>query len=151
MFTDSKCFTTSSSSGRIGHYQLTMEPPSIVPSPKRGAASLHIYMGCTAFELTDMVLVSGGILKNSRFFRKDGNLYSGVFAAEYQHVVLPAFKVDGKVVFGRWSWILQQDGARIRTAASSIVEARALTPGGLLEPSGLRTVLVSAPSRMFGR
>ena len=55
-------------------------------------------------------------------------------AAEYQHVVLPAFKADGKVLFGRRSWILQQDGARIHTAASSMVEARALAPGGLLEP-----------------
>ena len=134
MFTDSKYFTISSSSGRSGCYQLTVEPPATVPTPKRGAASLHVYMGCTAFGLTDMVLVSGGSLKNSRFFRKDGSLYSGVSAAEYQDVVLPAFKADGKVLFGRRSWILQQDGARIHTAASSMVEARALAPGGLLEP-----------------
>ena len=49
MFTDSKYFTISSSSGRIGHYELTVAPPSTVPTPKRGAASLHVYMGCTAF------------------------------------------------------------------------------------------------------
>lgn len=134
MFTDSKYFTISSSSGRIGHYELTVTPPSTVPTPKRGAASLHVYMGCTVFGLTEMVLVSGGSLKNSKFFRKDGSLYSGVSAAEYQHVVLPAFKADGKVLFGRRSWILQQDGARIHTSASSMVEARALAPGGLLEP-----------------
>ena len=134
MFTDSKYFTISSSSGRIGHYELTVTPPSTVPTPKRGAASLHVYMGCTVFGLTEMVLVSGGSLKNSKFFRKDGSLYSGVSAAEYQHGVLPAFKADGKVLFGRRSWILQQDGARIHTAASSMVEARALAPGGLLEP-----------------
>ena len=134
MFTDSKYFTISSSSGRIGHYELTVTPPSTVPTPKRGAASLHVYMGCTVFGLTEMVLVSGGSLKNSKFFRKDGSLYSGVSAAEYQHVVRPAFKADGKVLFGRRSWILQQDGARIHTSASSMVEARALAPGGLLEP-----------------
>ena len=134
MFTDSKYFTISSSSGRIGHYELTVTPPSTVPTPKRGAASLHVYMGCTVFGLTEMVLVSGGSLKNSKFFRKDGSLYSGVSAAEYQHVVLPAFKADSKVLFGRRSWVLHQDGSRIHTAASSMVEARALAPGGLLEP-----------------
>ena len=42
MFTDSKYFTISSSSGSIGHYQLTMEPHSIVPTLKRGAVLLHI-------------------------------------------------------------------------------------------------------------
>ena len=142
LYTDSNYFTISSSSGRSGCYQLMvdMEPPATVPTPKRGAASLHVYMGCTAFGLTDdMVLVLGGSLKNSRFFRKDGSLYSGVSAAEYQDVVLPGFKrkADGKVLFGRRSWIVQQqDGAtgRIHTAAASMVEARALAPGGLLEP-----------------
>ena len=149
-FTNSKHFTISSSSGRSGCYQLTVEPPATVPTLKRGAASLHVYMGCTAFCLTDMVLVSGGSLKNSRFFRKDGRLYSGVSAAEYQDVVLPAFKADGKVLFGRRSWILRQDRARIHTAASSMVEARALAPGGLLEPWPANSP-DSAPSRMFGR
>ena len=134
MFTDSKYFTISSSSGRIGHYELTVAPPPTVPTPKRGAASLHVYMGCTVFGLTEMVLVSGGSLKNSKIFRKDGSLYSGVSAAEYQHVVLPAFKADSKVLFGRRSWVLHQDGSRIHTAASSMVEVRALAPGGLLEP-----------------
>ncbi len=47
---------------------------------------------------------------------------------------MPVSKADGKVLFGRRSWILQQDGARIHTAASSMVEARALAPEGLLEP-----------------
>ena len=72
MFTDSKYFTISSSSGRSGCYQLTVEPPATVPTPKRGAASLHVYMGCTAFGLTDMVLVSGGSLKTADFSGKMG-------------------------------------------------------------------------------
>ena len=55
MFTDSNYFIISSSSGRIVYYQLTMESPSTVPTPKRGAASLHTYMGCTAFGLTSGV------------------------------------------------------------------------------------------------
>ena len=46
--------------------------------------------------------------------------------------LLPAFKADGRVLFGRRSWILQRDGARICTAASSMVVARALASGGLL-------------------
>ena len=103
MFTDSKYFTISSSSGRSGGYQLMVEPPATVPTPKRGVASLHVYMGCTAFGLTDMVLVSGGSLKSSRFLRNDGSLYSGVSPAEYQHVVLPAFRADEKLFFGRRS------------------------------------------------
>ena len=72
MFTDSKYFTISSSSGRIGHYELTVAPPSTVPTPKRGAASLHVYMGCTVFGLTEMVLVSGGSLKNANSSEKMG-------------------------------------------------------------------------------
>ncbi len=90
-------------------------------------------MGCTAFGLTEMVLVSDGSLKCSRFLRKDGSI-PACPPLNLSHVVLPAFKADGKALFRRRSWILQQDGARVHTAASSVMEARALAPGGLLEP-----------------
>ncbi len=87
MFTDSKYFTissSSSSSGRIGHYELTVAPPSSVPTPKPGAASLYVYTDCAAFGLTEMVLVSGGSLnKEQQNFQKNGSLCSGMSAAEY--------------------------------------------------------------------
>ena len=37
-----------------------------MPTPKkRGAASIHVYMGCTTFGLIEMVLVSGGSLNTA--------------------------------------------------------------------------------------
>jgi transposase len=133
MFTDSKYFTVSSCSRRIGHYQLISDTPSTVPTPKRGA-SLHVYMGCTAFGLTEMIFVSGGSIKNSEFRTAKGCLYKGVCAAEYQAKVLPHFEREGKKLFGRKTWIIQQDGAKIHQTASSLELARSLAPGRVLEP-----------------
>jgi hypothetical protein len=136
MWTDSKYFTSNSSSGRIGHYTLTSAPPTTMPKPKRGA-SLHVYMGCTVFGLTELIIVTGGSKINKRYTMRGGSLYKGVCAAEYQDHVLPILGREGNRLFRskhRRHWILQQDGARIHTAPLSLALAAKAAPGGLLHP-----------------
>ena len=69
MFTDSKYFTISSSSRRIEHYQLTVEPPSNVPTPT-GFAAWAACHGLHRLWLDRDVLVFGGSVKNSRFLQE---------------------------------------------------------------------------------
>ena len=68
----------------------------------------------------------------------------------YQHVLLPAFKADDKVLIANdCGSCSRTEARRIHTAASYMVEARALAPDGLLEPWHAN-LLISAPS-MFGQ
>lgn len=112
-------------------------PPSLVPKAKWGA-SLHVYMGVTLFGLTEMIIVSGGSVKNRTYRRvNDGQLYVGVCAEEYQTMVLPLFAREGRRLFARRhsrAWMLQQDGAAIHQTVASLQLARSVAPGGLLEP-----------------
>lgn len=94
-------------------------------------------MGLTKFGLTNVYLVTGGSEK-SQYTNPQGQLYRGVCAAEYQERVLPNLVSDGNALFARGgryehSWILQQDGARVHTAVTSLAAANA-APGGVLHP-----------------
>ena len=70
------------------HYQLTVEPRPIVPTPKRGAALLYVHMRCTAFGLRWNWCRVGQ--KKRQFLRKDGSVCADYSAAEYVSACIAA-------------------------------------------------------------
>lgn len=136
MFTDSKYFADRGTGGRRGRWQLSSAPPPTAGRSRVGPC-LHVYMGATAYGVTELIVVTGGSTQNRKWLNKKGGLYKGVSAAEYRHEVLPKLMDAGQRLFAKGrkrGWVLQQDGARPHVPELCREYARGRAPGGLLEP-----------------
>ena len=125
MFTDSKLFTLHPSAATCSaqRWHATGKRPTVAPA--RHSKGVHVYMGATAFGVTNLVFVTGGGTKLSPYWNpKAKSVYRGVCAEEYQKEVLPILLKEGNRLFKgtRWAqnWILQQDNASPHVDAGTL-------------------------------
>lgn len=116
MFTDSKLFSLNPSAATCSTRQWHPIGQRPLVSPARQSKKVHVYMGATAYGVTNLIFVTGGGTQVSAYSKpKAGTLHTGVCAREYQNDVLPRLLSEGKRLFKgtRWasSWYLQQDNA----------------------------------------
>ena len=137
MFTDSKLFSLNPSAATCSarQWHAIGKRPTVCPS--RQSKGVHVYMGATAYGVTNPIFVTGGGTKVSAYTNpKTGTPHTGVCAKEYQQDVLPRLLSEGKRLFRgtRWanSWMLQQDNARPHVGAGTKAFLEQQMPGRVL-------------------
>lgn len=138
MFTDSKIFTLHPSAATCSAQRWHVRGKRPTVAPARHSKGLHVYMGATAFGVTQLVFVTGGGTKASSYWNpKAKSIYKGVCAEEYQKEVLPILLREGHRLFkgSQWAhdWILQQDNASPHVDAGTMGFLEQKMPARVLE------------------
>ena len=136
MFSDSKYFYCYPPRKATGSKRWCKEP-AVLQQPKNNPA-VHVYIGVTWYGPTELIVVTGTSDLHKVFTNCNGQVYRGVCAEEYQHIVVKKLAADGKQLFKgsrlyAKNWVLQQDGASVHTAKGTKEEIAQHVPGGVLE------------------